>query len=106
MRNLSVSLLAQVRRIIKIDPTGVRILSDALTSRNYVAHHFFNRNGNAFASDEVFEATKVDLAKHGKRIAMGLAMLINWYQAIRKAYGLQAQTLLVEQDYLPSEPVH
>jgi hypothetical protein len=99
-------LLAQLRRIVTIDASGERVLSDALTSRNYVAHHFFNRNANAFGFEEVFEATKTELAKHGKQIAMGLAILIGWYQVLRKAYGLEGETLLIEQDYNLSEPVH
>jgi hypothetical protein len=97
-------LITQLRRLGTVDDNGERFLNEALASRNYIAHDFFNRNANAFGHDEVFEQTKVELEKHQKRIAIGAAQLIGWYNGLREAFGIKGSELLIEQDYtLPNE---
>jgi hypothetical protein len=100
------ALIAQLRRLGTFDENGERFLGEALVSRNYVAHDFFNRNAHAFGSDEVFKQTKVELAKHQKRIAIGTGQAVAWYNGLRDALDLDGSALLVEQDYTPSGEVH
>jgi len=99
-------LITQLGRLGKVDENGGRFFADALTSRNYIAHDFFNRNAHAFGHDEVFESTKAELAEHQKRIAIGAAQAIAWYNGLRDALGIDGSSLLIEQDYSPSKELH
>jgi hypothetical protein len=91
-------LMRRLEAVGTVDNNGRRILRDALEKRNYITHHFFNRNTYAFSVDDVFHDTKEALRADTTLIAMGVALTQGWLYAFCEALNIDPNEILFRQD--------
>ena len=90
-------LINELKKYASLDETGGKILAEALDKRNYISHHFFNKNTYAFSVDEVFEETIIKLTSDTKTIAKAVAMTQGFVEAFSKAFKIDMKDIFVKQ---------
>jgi hypothetical protein len=84
----------------EMSPDGLALLERALNRRNHIAHRFFNRNTYTFTEDHIFEEACCRLQADTAVIAEAAAMMQGFLEAVRQAFGLAEEKILVQQDIL------
>lgn len=91
-------LIRELRRVATLDKPGVNALSQALEARNYVTHHFFIRNIEAFSSEALCSQAIAMLKIRAKEIAVGTAISSAFVQGFCEALKIKQSDILVRQD--------
>jgi hypothetical protein len=91
-------LIREIQKRGKLDQAGIDAFSAALEARNYVTHHFFIRNIEAFADNDRRTEAIANLTAHAKQIALGAAMTSGFVQGFCKALNISPSEVLIEQD--------
>lgn len=90
-------LIRELKMYSSLDETGSKILAKALEKRNYISHHFFNKNFYAFSNDEIYKETIENLTADTKTIATAVEMVQGFVEAFCKAFKIDMKEILVKQ---------
>ncbi len=96
-KNTLGKLISELKKYASLDENGSKILAKALEKRNYISHHFFNKNIYAFSNDEIFNETIENLATDTNTIATAVAMVQGFVEAFCKTFKIDMREILVEQ---------
>ena len=91
-------LIGELKKHANLDEAGSRILREALMQRNYIAHHFFNRNVYAFADEDTFELAMGKLKEDTKTIGIATCMTQGFVEGFCQALKLTKNDILIRQD--------
>jgi hypothetical protein len=73
-------------------------LSKALEARNYIAHHFFNRNNNAFHDEAAYGLALQLLDGRTKQIAAATAVTSGFVRSFSATFNIKLSDVVVRQD--------
>ena len=91
-------LLDELKKHGNLDEDGIQVFQNALAMRNYIAHHFFNRNVYAFSDQESFN-NAIDSLKDGtKTIAAATALAQGFVEGFCRLFNLKLSDIVVRQD--------
>src|SRR3990167_5859543 len=88
-------LIQEIKKHATLDQAAIEALSEALEARNYVAHHFFIRNVEAFSSNAACAAALTLLDKRAKQIAIATAIMSAFVQGFCEALKINPSDVLI-----------
>jgi hypothetical protein len=91
-------LIREMKKHGDLNQEAADTLSKALEARNYVAHHFFTRNIEAFRNEVACASALELLDKRTKQIAAATAVTGGFVQAFCQAFKIKLSDVLVRQD--------
>ena len=94
------SLIEQVSKLTRIDNTLAIQFSELLAKRNYLMHHFFEKNAAKFFSDEGRRAMLDELRSLAQLFQDGEGILVGIYEPLWHKLGLTEEVLQREMEKL------
>lgn len=91
-------LIREMKKHGDFNREATETLSKALEARNYVAHHFFNRNVEALRSEAGCTLSLALLDKRTKQIAAATAVMGGFVQCFCQTFKIKLSDLLVRQE--------
>ena len=91
-------LIREMKKHGDLNEEAANTLSEALEARNYIAHHFFTRNIEAFKSEAGCTSALALLDKRAKQIAAATAVTGGFVQSFCQAFKIKPADVMVRQD--------
>ena len=91
-------LIVQLKKQTRVSPETEEALSTALDARNYIAHEFFLRVTDAYASDDANAAAVLLIKDKLQKIVIGTAITHAFLDALTHHLGVAKSDVLIRQD--------
>lgn len=99
------TLIKLLKKVVKVDPALEECMNELLQKRNYLAHHFFERNSLKLLSELGRRAVLDDLRQIAQAFRDGDRILVGFYEPLFAKFGIGREEIERELDKMRAESV-